>query len=136
MSERMQGKPGGDKAPVLKDGQGFDTSWIPEFLQPGVGHAMRAALHAILLILNALLLYCAVKGTLRPHFEIMFVMSSILTGLYSWFILQLEKTENKDREAIEKEAVEKATKKIEKVRREWEQGKKGKKRNKASKKEN
>lgn len=52
------------------------------------------------------------------------------------FILQLEKTENKDREAIEKEAVEKATKKIEKVRREWEQGKKGKKRNKASKKEN
>lgn len=42
MSERMQGKPGGDKAPVLKDGQGFDTSWIPEFLQPGVGHAMRA----------------------------------------------------------------------------------------------
>ena len=82
-----------------------------------------SGLHALLIFLNIFLLYCAIKGVLRPHFEIMFVMSSILTALYSWFILKIEEEELRVEEEKRGEAVRKAQEKIEEVRK----GKKGKK---------
>jgi hypothetical protein len=36
----------------------------------------------VLVALNALLGYCAVVGTLRPHFEVLFALSLGLTGCY------------------------------------------------------
>lgn len=57
--------------------------------QPGVAVWMHGLLQAVLFALNGLLGYCAVVGTLRPHFEILFALSLGLTASYAWLLREL-----------------------------------------------
>jgi hypothetical protein len=46
-------------------------------------------LRGILIVLNCLLGYCAVVGTFRPHFEILFALSLGLTACYALCVILL-----------------------------------------------
>lgn len=43
-------------------------------------------LQFVLVTLNMLLGYCAIVGTFRPHFEVLFAMSLGLSGCYIWYV--------------------------------------------------
>lgn len=65
-------------------------SQLPQWLQPGVSPGIHTTLRVVLLLLNALLLTCAILRILAPHFAIMFVLSVGLTISYFMFMTQLE----------------------------------------------